>query len=46
MPVWGEQLDRSYAAYSNADTMVGARLDTLITFLESLQVRDRGQIGD
>ena len=37
MPIWGEQLLEEYALFPEAEDMVGARIDTLITYLETLQ---------
>ncbi len=37
MPIWGEQLVEEYARFPEAEDMVGARIDTLITYLETLQ---------
>ncbi|MFK7895625.1 MAG: cytochrome c [Myxococcota bacterium] len=37
MPIWGERLSLEYERYSNADDLVGARLDPLIVYLMSIQ---------
>jgi hypothetical protein len=37
MPVWGEPLERNFDGYSTADELAGARIDTLVTFIETIQ---------
>jgi hypothetical protein len=37
MPVWGEELSVEYERYSDPEALVGATLDPLVTYLESLQ---------
>ena len=37
MPVWGEQLERDYAQLKAGYDLVGARIDTIVTFLEAIQ---------
>jgi hypothetical protein len=38
MPVWGERLSAEYGRYRNADELVGATLDPVIVYLQSIQV--------
>ncbi len=37
MPVWGERLSNAFARYAEGDELIGATLDPLVAFLESLQ---------
>ena len=37
MPAWGERLSAEYWRYSNADQLVGATIDPIVIYLESLQ---------
>ena len=38
MPVWGERLSAEYARYAEGDELIGATLEPLLVYLESLQV--------
>ena len=38
MPIWGEQLSEEFQRYETAEDLVGARMDTLVIYLETLQV--------
>jgi mono/diheme cytochrome c family protein len=37
MPVWGERLSNAFAGYAEGDELIGATLDPLVAYLESLQ---------
>ena len=37
MPIWGERLSAEYDRYANPDELVGARLDPVLAYLESIQ---------
>jgi len=37
MPVWGERLSKEYEWYVEGDTLIGATLDPLVAYLQSLQ---------
>jgi len=37
MPIWGRRLAREYADYPDADDMAAARIDAIVTYLESIQ---------
>lgn len=37
MPVWGERLSNAFAGYVEGDELIGATLDPLVAYLESLQ---------
>jgi hypothetical protein len=37
MPIWGERLSREFVRYSDREALVGATIDPLVTYLESLQ---------
>jgi hypothetical protein len=37
MPVWGERLSIAFAGYAEGDELIGATLDPLVAYLESLQ---------
>lgn len=37
MPVWGERLSQAYARYAEGDDLIGARLDPVVAYLESIQ---------
>lgn len=37
MPIWGERLAADYGRYADADALVGATLDPVLAYLESLQ---------
>jgi mono/diheme cytochrome c family protein len=45
MPVWGERLSNEFAGYAEGDELIGATLDPIVAYLESLQ-RERGQRSD
>lgn len=45
MPVWGERLSNAFAGYAEGDELIGATLDPIVAYLESLQ-RERGQPSD
>jgi hypothetical protein len=45
MPIWGEKLSAEYARYAEGDELVGARLDPLIAYLESLQEGTQVRVG-
>ena len=38
MPIWGERLSSEFARYAEGDELIGATLDPLVAYLESLQV--------
>ena len=38
MPVWGERLSVEYERYAHGEELVGATLDPLVTYLQTLQV--------
>jgi hypothetical protein len=40
MPIWGERLSREFERYPDSQALVGATLDPLVTYLESLQRAD------
>jgi hypothetical protein len=40
MPVWGERLSVDYERYAEGDQLIGATLDPLVVYLESLQDSD------
>ena len=40
MPVWGERLSQEYERYRDGEALVGATLDPLVAYLESLQKTD------
>jgi len=37
MPVWGERLSQEYERYAEGDALIGAELDPVVVYLESLQ---------
>lgn len=37
MPVWGERLSNEFQRYAEGDELIGATLDPIVAFLESLQ---------
>lgn len=40
MPVWGERLSSEFERYAEGDELIGATLDPIVAYLESLQRRD------
>lgn len=40
MPVWGERLSAEFEAYVEGDDLIGATLDPIVAYLESLQRSD------
>jgi len=40
MPIWGERLSQEYRRYSDREALIGATIDPLVTYLESLQRRE------
>jgi mono/diheme cytochrome c family protein len=40
MPVWGERLSSEFEKYAEGDALIGATLDPLLGYLESIQRRD------
>ena len=40
MPIWGEVLSVEYERYSDGEALIGAALDPLVSYLESLQRKD------
>lgn len=40
MPVWGERLSETYERYAEGDELIGAALDPVLAYLESLQEWD------
>ena len=40
MPIWGERLSQEYARYARGEELIGAKLDPIVAFLESIQRRD------
>lgn len=40
MPVWGESLSETYERYAEGDELIGATLDPVLAYLESLQEAD------
>jgi len=40
MPVWGERLSEEFERYSEGDELIGATLDPVLAYLESIQKRD------
>lgn len=40
MPVWGERLSAEYARYAEGDELIGAKLDPILAYLESIQRDD------
>lgn len=38
MPIWGERLSSEFERYAEGDELIGATLDPLVAYLESLQV--------
>ncbi len=38
MPLWGERLSSEFERYAEGDELIGATLDPLVAYLESLQV--------
>ena len=43
MPIWGRRLSDEYDRYAHGDEMVGAELDPVVVYLESLQLSDAHQ---
>jgi hypothetical protein len=37
MPIWGERLSAEYERYAEGDALIGATLDPVLAYLESLQ---------
>ena len=40
MPVWGERLSNQFERYAEGDELIGATLDPIVAYLESLQRRE------
>lgn len=40
MPVWGERLSEEYEHFAEGDELIGATLDPILAYLESIQVKD------
>ena len=40
MPVWGERLSEEFERYSEGDDLIGATLDPVLAYLESIQKPD------
>lgn len=40
MPIWGERLSEQYERYAEGDALIGATLDPVLAYLESIQTRD------
>lgn len=38
MPVWGEKLSKKFERYAEGDELVGAKLDPVLVYLESIQL--------
>lgn len=43
MPVWGERLSNAFQRYAEGDELIGATLDPIVAFLESLQPESPGR---
>ena len=40
MPVWGERLSEEFERYAEGDELIGATLDPVLAYLESIQISD------